>query len=189
MSVPRRRSPLRAWLGIGEIVRVPPSGAEMGKAVDSRVRALGPDLAFLRFHLTLGDLCLDAAGHAELVAALRGIAADRARVLSPTHPDTLQSWDMLARHCPEPERSGLREGVVHGWEQVLAERERSLGPDDPTISPGMDLVPPRDGRAQPADDAGWRFANGCQDVFGEVPGSSRKASPAASIAVRRWRRA
>jgi hypothetical protein len=115
---------------------------ELAKAVDGRVRTLGPDhpdtltiryqLAFLRFQVVLMDFSERGAdGRAELMPELRAIADDAERVLGPTHPDTLGYWGMLSRHCPEAERPGLEERVVRGWEQVRAEREQRLGPDDP----------------------------------------------------------
>jgi hypothetical protein len=155
------------------------AAAEMAKAVDSRVRTLGPNhpntltirykLAFLQYHLTMNDVQHGAAGRADLVAALRGIADDRARVLGPTHPDTLQSWDMLSHHCPEPERPGLRERVVRGWEQVLAERERRLGPDDPeTLAVLLQLAAQyRNRRAEDAQKLAQRAVAGWERITAE----------------------
>jgi hypothetical protein len=106
------------------------SAAEMAKAVDSRVRALGsdhPDTLTLRYRLAFLRLHLDDDFEA-LRDALKEIAEERVRVLGAAHPDTLESWEMLGRHCPELE---LDRPITQGWEQVLADREERLGPDHP----------------------------------------------------------
>jgi hypothetical protein len=117
--------------------------AELDKAVDSRVAILGWDhrdtltlryeLAFKRFYLVMNDPMQSAVGLDELVRQLRGVAAAAERVLGSTHPDTLGYWLMLSRHCPEPERAGMQERVIRGWERVRTEREQQVGPDDTEI--------------------------------------------------------
>ncbi|MFI6074672.1 tetratricopeptide repeat protein [Actinoplanes sp. NPDC051343] len=127
------------------------SAAEMTRAVDSRTRTLGaghPDTLTLRYKLAFLRLHLND-DRGALLAELREITDGRLRALGPAHPDTLQSWDMLARHCPDPERPGLRERVENGWVQVLADREQRLGPDHPeTLGAVLELAKVSDGRRQ-----------------------------------------
>jgi hypothetical protein len=65
------------------------------------------------------------------------LAADgRLGTLGPAHPDTLVSWASLTllysqSGCRDDRGRELLERIAAGWEQVVAERERRLGPDAP----------------------------------------------------------
>ncbi|BCJ56057.1 hypothetical protein Asp14428_75320 [Actinoplanes sp. NBRC 14428] len=118
--------------------------AALAGAVDSRIRTLGAehpdtlspryDLAVLRLRRAVQD---GLAGQDDIIAEFRSIAEAAARELGSAHPMTLAVRSRLAAHCPEPERSDLRARVTRGWEEVLAEREQHLGPDDPRTLDAM----------------------------------------------------
>jgi hypothetical protein len=118
--------------------------AELRRVVTLREGTLGaghPDtlaarheLALSCFHVSVGND--DPAWLSDAVAAMELAADGRLSALGPAHPDTLASWESLAiLHSRAGRRDDrgpdLRERIAAGWEQVVAEQEQRLGPDEP----------------------------------------------------------
>lgn len=108
-------------------------------------RTLGPqhpdtlsallDTAASCFRLHLMGLEPVDAWRTEAVRLLQEVAAGRERLYGDAHADTLDVLERLSRtyriaECVA-ESQALDERIVAGWQQVLAERERDLGPDAP----------------------------------------------------------
>ncbi|GIM94345.1 hypothetical protein Ato02nite_061380 [Paractinoplanes toevensis] len=147
--------------------------AELAKAVDSRIRTLGPDhLDTLTIRYDLTALRLRQAvqeglpGQDELVTEFRSIADVSARTLGHAHPMTLKARSQLSFFSPEPERSALKAQVVQGLEDVLAEQEQRLGSDDPqTLETMRRLVAAyRDDRGDEAQRLAERLIAGWERV-------------------------
>jgi hypothetical protein len=97
------------------------AAAELRAAYEKRRRTLGPDhpeTLRLRHRMV-----------AERPAELAEVAAAQERVLGLGHPDTLES---LRRS--DAGRGELRDRLLAGWRQVLAEREQRLGWEHPETS-------------------------------------------------------
>lgn len=71
----------------------------------------------------------------EAVRLREQVAAARERLYGGAHPDTLDVWERLSFAYTVTQRvaesQALDERIVAGWRQVLADRERDLGPDAP----------------------------------------------------------
>ncbi|MEV6598576.1 tetratricopeptide repeat protein [Actinoplanes sp. NPDC051346] len=71
----------------------------------------------------------------EAVRRLKEVAAVRERLYGSAHPDTLGVWLTLSfaysTAARVTESKALDERIVAGWQQVVADRERELGPDAP----------------------------------------------------------
>ena len=118
--------------------------AELRRVVTLREGTLGtghPDtlaarheLALSCFHVSVGND--NPAWLSDAVATMELAADGRLSALGPAHPDTLASWESLAiLHSRARRRDDrgrdLRERIAAGWEQVVAEQEQRLGPDEP----------------------------------------------------------
>jgi tetratricopeptide (TPR) repeat protein len=92
------------------------------------------ELALSYFQMSIGSD--NPAWLQDAVATMERAADSRLSTLGPAHPDTLASWDSLALLYSRAEQPGdrgrnLPKRVAAGWEQVVAEQERRLGPDEP----------------------------------------------------------
>lgn len=71
----------------------------------------------------------------EAVRLFEEVAAARIRLYGGAHADTLDVWERLSFAYTIAERvaesRALEERIVVGWQQVLTDRERELGPDAP----------------------------------------------------------
>ena len=71
----------------------------------------------------------------EAVRLLEEVAAARERLYGRSHPDTLDALEKLSFSYGTAQRvaesEALAELIVAGWQQVVADRERQLGPDAP----------------------------------------------------------
>jgi hypothetical protein len=80
------------------------------------------------------------AGHREYLGELSPAELDANREdeaavceaeLGPIHPRTLEALERVRSCRPAPQRPGLTERILTGWEQALADHLRRLGPDHP----------------------------------------------------------
>jgi hypothetical protein len=142
--------------------------AELAKAVDSRLRTLGsdhPDTLDVQFDLTLlrfrRAVQYGLPGQDELVDEFRSIGDTSARTLGAAHRMTLKAWAQSA-FSSGPERSALKARIVQGWEELLADHEQRLGPDDPETLETMErlLAQYRDDHPEAARRLGERLTAG-----------------------------
>jgi hypothetical protein len=92
------------------------------------------ELALSCFHMSIGSD--NPAWLQDAVTTMEQAADGRLSTLGPAHPDTLASWDSLSllySQAGQRDDRGrvLLERVAAGWEQIVAERESRLGPDEP----------------------------------------------------------
>jgi len=92
------------------------------------------ELALSYFHVSIGND--DPAWLPDAITTMELAADGRLSALGATHPDTLASWASLTLLYSRAGRHDgrdriLLERIAAGWEQVVAEQERLLGPDEP----------------------------------------------------------